>query len=175
MHSLVRLFAPVLSFTAEEVWQELGESAEDSVFLHTWHCFPDQSEILSDAQILIPRWQRLRELRARVLKQLEDARIQGEIGSSLAAIVEIHAAGEDFALLDSLGDDLRFVLITSEVHLQRVDDAAGEVIRVTASPHMKCERCWHYRQDVGSVPEHSSLCSRCVSNLAGSGEYRRFA
>lgn len=175
VHSLVRLFAPVLSFTVEEVWQELGESAEDSVFLHTWHCFPDQSEILSDAQILIPRWQRLRELRARVLKQLEDARIQGEIGSSLAAIVEIHAAGEDFALLDSLGDDLRFVLITSEVHLQRVDDATGEVIRVTASPHMKCERCWHYRQDVGSVPEHSSLCSRCVSNLAGSGEYRRFA
>jgi len=175
VHSLVRLFAPVLSFTAEEVWQELGESAEDSVFLHTWHRFPDQSEILSDAQTLIQRWQRLRELRARVLKQLEDARIQGEIGSSLAAIVEIHAAGEDFVLLDSLGDDLRFVLITSEVHLQRADDVAGEVIRVTASSHTKCERCWHYRQDVGSVPEHPSLCSRCASNLAGSGEYRRFA
>lgn len=175
VHSLVRLFAPVLSFTAEEVWQELGESAEDSVFLHTWHRFPNQLEIQSNAQILIQRWQRLRELRAMVLKQLEDARIQGEIGSSLAAIVEIHAAGEDFILLDSLGDDLRFVLITSEIYLQRADGMAEEVIRVTASPHTKCERCWHYRQDVGSVPEHPSLCSRCVSNLVGSGEYRRFA
>ncbi len=175
VHSLVRLFAPILSFTAEEVWQELGESTEDSVFLHTWHHFPDQPVISSDVQTLIQRWQRLRELRAKVLKQLEDARIQGEIGSSLAAIVEIHATGEDFVLLNSLGDDLRFVLITSEVHLQHVDDPAGEVIRVMASPYTKCERCWHYRQDVGSVLEHSSLCSRCVSNLADSGECRCFA
>ena len=175
VHSLVRLFAPVLSFTAEEVWQELSKSAEDSVFLHIWHRFPDQLEIQSDEQALIQRWQRLRELRARVLKQLEDARIQGEIGSSLAAIVEIHATGEDFTLLDSLGDDLRFVLITSEVHLLRADDTVGEIIRVTASPHPKCERCWHYRQEVGLVSEYSSLCSRCVSNLTGSGEYRRFA
>lgn len=172
VHSLVRLFAPVLSFTAEEVWQQLSGSVNDSVFLHTWYRFPEQPEILSGTQALLQRWQQLRELRARVQKQLEDARTQGEIGSSLAAIVEIRAAGENHVLLDSLGDDLRFVLITSEVRLQRVDDAAEEAVTVAASPHPKCERCWHYRQDVGMHSDHPTLCSRCVSNLAGPGESR---
>ena len=172
VHSLARLFAPILSFTAEEVWQQLSESTEDSIFLQTWHSFPAQPH---DAQALVQRWQQLRELRARVLKQLEDARIQGEIGSSLAAVVEIYVAEENYALLESLGDDLRFVLITSEVHLQRVDTVAEEAVIVTASTHQKCERCWHYRQDVGSVPDHPTLCSRCASNLSGPGECRHYA
>ena len=172
VHSLARLFAPILSFTAEEVWQQLSESTEDSIFLQTWHSFPAQPH---DAQALVQRWQQLRELRARVLKQLEDARIQGEIGSSLAAVVEIHVAEENYALLKSLGDDLRFVLITSEVYLQRVATVAEEAVIVTASTHQKCERCWHYRQDVGSVPDHPTLCSRCASNLSGPGECRHYA
>ncbi|SFU42568.1 Isoleucyl-tRNA synthetase [Nitrosomonas eutropha] len=172
VHSLARLLAPALSFTAEEVWQQLSGSTDDSVFLHTWHRFPEQP---GDAQILIQRWQQLRELRARVLKQLEDARIQGKIGSSLAATVEIRTIGENYTLLDSLEDDLRFVLITSEVHLQCVDNATEETIIVTASSYQKCERCWHYRQDVGSIAEHPSLCGRCVINLSGPGEYRRYA
>lgn len=172
VHSLARLFAPILSFTAEEVWQQLSESTEDSIFLQTWHSFPAQPH---DAQALVQRWQQLRELRARVLKQLEDARIQGKIGSSLAAVVEIHVDEENYALLKSLGDDLRFVLITSEVHLQRVDTVAEEAVIVTASTHQKCERCWHYRQDVGSVPDHPTLCSRCASNLSGPGECRHYA
>jgi isoleucyl-tRNA synthetase len=171
-HSLVRLFAPVLSFTAEEAWQQLSSSADDSVFFHTWHRFPEQAGNPCDTQTLLQRWQRLREWRAQVQKQLEDARAQGEIGSSLAAIVEIQAAGENYTLLDSLGDDLRFVLITSEVHLQRVDHVAAEAINVTASPHPKCERCWHYRQDVGEHTDHPTLCGRCVSNLSGPGESR---
>lgn len=172
VHSLARLFAPILSFTAEEVWQQLSESAEDSIFLQTWHSFPAQPH---DAQALVQRWQQLRELRARVLKQLEDARIQGKIGSSLAAVVEIHVAEENYALLKSLGDDLRFVLITSEVHLQRGATVAEEAVIVTASTHQKCERCWHYRQDVGSVSDHPTLCSRCASNLSGPGECRHYA
>lgn len=172
VHSLARLFAPILSFTAEEVWQQLSESTEDSIFLQTWHSFPAQPH---DAQALVQRWQQLRELRARVLKQLEDARIQGKIGSSLAAVVEIHVDEENYALLKSLGDDLRFVLITSEVHLQRVDTVAEEAVIVTASMHQKCERCWHYRQDVGSVSDHPTLCSRCASNLSGPGECRHYA
>jgi isoleucyl-tRNA synthetase len=171
-HSLARLFAPILSFTAEEVWQQLSGSADDSIFLHTWHHFPQLSE---DTQALLQHWQQLRELRAQVLKQLEDARTQGEIGSSLAAAVEIRATEENYALLNSLGDDLRFVLITSEVCLQRVENVAEEAIIVTASSHQKCERCWHYRQEVGSVPEHPTLCSRCVSNLSVPGEYRQYA
>lgn len=172
VHSLARMFAPILSFTAEEVWQQLSESTEDSIFLQTWHAFPAQPH---DAQALVQRWQQLRELRARVLKQLEDARIQGKIGSSLAAVVEIHVAEENYALLKSLGDDLRFVLITSEVHLQRVDTVAEEAVIVTASTYQKCERCWHYRQDVGSVSDHPMLCSRCASNLSGPGECRHYA
>ena len=172
VHSLARMFAPILSFTAEEVWQQLSESTEDSIFLQTWHAFPAQPH---DAQALVQRWQQLRELRARVLKQLEDARIQGKIGSSLAAVVEIYVAEENYALLKSLGDDLRFVLITSEVHLQRVDTVAEEAVIVTASTYQKCERCWHYRQDVGSVSDHPMLCSRCASNLSGPGECRHYA
>lgn len=173
VHSLTRLFAPILSFTAEEVWQQLSESPEDSVFLQTWHIFPKQQPV--HAQNLLQRWQRLRELRARVLKQLEDARIRGEIGSSLAAVVEIRVTGENYALLNSLGEDLRFVLITSEVCLQHVDKLDEEAIIVTASTHQKCERCWHYQQDVGSIIDHPTLCGRCVNNLSGSGEYRHYA
>lgn len=172
-HSLARLFAPILSFTAEEVWQQLSQSEEDSVFLHTWHHFPQQAE--DATSILLQRWQQLRELRAQVLKQLEDARTRGAIGSSLAAVVEIRASGDNYALLASLGDELRFVLITSEVHLQQVENVAEEAIIVTASSHQKCERCWHYRQDVGAVVEHPTLCSRCISNLSEPGEHRDYA
>ncbi|HRQ05191.1 MAG TPA: isoleucine--tRNA ligase [Nitrosomonas halophila] len=174
-HSLVRLFAPILSFTAEEVWQQLNHSEQDSILLHTWHLFPEQVSTPADTQILLNRWQRLRELRALVQKQLEDARARGEIGSSLAATVTIHAAGEDHALLASLGDDLRFMLITSEIHLQQAANLTDESITVAASPHLKCERCWHYRQDVGSHAEHPTLCGRCVNNLTGPGESRRHA
>ncbi|MCH9639531.1 MAG: isoleucine--tRNA ligase, partial [Betaproteobacteria bacterium] len=130
-HSLVRLFAPILSFTAEEVWEQLVSNTEDSVLLHTWHEFPTQP----NTEALQQRWDRIRTLRARVLKNLEDARVQGEIGSSLAAQVIIHANSEDFALLNSLGDDLRFVLITSEASVTQVSDPQQEGISVTSSPH----------------------------------------
>jgi len=174
-HSLVKLFAPILSFTTEEVWQQLVNSTDDSVLLHTWHQFPEQPNTLPDTQILLQRWRQLRELRTRVQKQLEDARTRGEIGSSLAAVVEIHATKENYLLLEMLGDDLRFVLITSEVYLRQVDNAEKETITVTASSHPKCERCWHYQQDVGTDPSYPTLCGRCISNLIGSGESRHYA
>ncbi len=170
-HSLVRLFAPILSFTAEEVWEQLVGNKEDSVLLHTWHEFPAQS----NTEALQQRWDRIRTLRARVLKNLEDARVQGEIGSSLAAQVKIHANSEDFALLNSLGDDLRFVLITSEASVTQVSDPQQEGISVTSSPHTKCERCWHYRQEIGQHTEHPTLCERCVTNLFAAGEQRHYA
>jgi len=170
-HSLVRLFAPILSFTAEEAWVHLTGVADDSVLLHTWHEFPSQP----DAQALMRRWTRLRELRSQVQRSLEESRARGEIGSSLAAAVEIRINGEDFVLLESLEDDLRLVIVTSEARVVRVESPQEERVIVTPSAHPKCERCWHYRQDVGSGTDHPTLCSRCVSNLFGAGEVRRYA
>ncbi|QOJ24312.1 MAG: isoleucine--tRNA ligase [Gammaproteobacteria bacterium] len=170
-HSLVRLFAPILSFTSEEVWEHLTGDNNDSVLLHTWHTFPAQA----DTAPLQQRWAEIRALRSQVLKKLEDARAQGEIGSSLAAIVEIRAGKEDFTVLNALSDDLRFVLIVSEVRLTQADDTQPEGIAVVSSTHTKCERCWHYRRDVGQHTEHPTLCARCITNLYGAGEERHFA
>ena len=170
-HCLVRLFAPILSFTAEEVWEHLTGDSEDSVLLHHWHNFPVQP----DGEHLQQRWARIRTLRSHVLKKLEDSRIQGEIGSSLAATVEIRVCAEDFTLLSSLHHDLRFVLIVSAVNLIQVNDSQQESILVTSSTHTKCERCWHYRPDVGHHADHPTLCERCVSNLFGNGEARNYA
>ncbi len=170
-HGLVRLFAPILSFTADEVWEHFTGETDSSVLLQTWHTFPAQPETDSLQQ----RWARIRELRSQVLKKLEESRTQGAIGSSLAAKVDIHAHAEDFAILDSLGDDLRFVLIVSEVNLIPTPDDQTESISVKPSAHSKCERCWHYRQDVGQHTEHTTLCHRCISNLFGRGEQRQYA
>jgi isoleucyl-tRNA synthetase len=170
-HSLVRLFAPILSFTADEAWEHLTRQPEDSVLLHIWHQFPEQS----DSQQLLERWAKIRALRAQVLKKLEESRIKGEIGSSLAATVEIRSEAADFSLLNSLGDDLKFVLITSETRLLQTDNLSGIEVIVTPSRQQKCERCWHYRIDVGSNAEHSTLCKRCIDNLYGDGEHREFA
>jgi len=123
----------------------------------------------------LARWSRLRQLRSNVLKKLEESRAQGEIGSSLAAIVTIQAAEADFTLLQSLGHDLRFVMITSEVHLHHVAHTNDISITVSPSPHQKCERCWHYCEDVGHHADHPTLCQRCVSNLYGTGEHRKHA
>lgn len=170
-HSLVRLFAPILSFTADEAWEYLTHRSDDSVLLHTWHRFPEQS----GAQQLLNRWTRIRSLRAQVLKKLEESRMKGDIGSSLAAIVEIRAGKDDFTLLSSLGDDLKFVLITSEASLLQIDGLQVIEIHITPSKHQKCERCWHYRTDVGHSKERPTLCERCVANLYGNGEQRKFA
>ncbi len=175
---LVRLMAPVLSFTAEEVWQALAGNAEDSVFLHTWDgVLPTQPE----EDVIKQRWVQLRRVRADVQKQLEEVRAAGRIGSSLAAELDLYAIGEIFDLLDSFGDDLRFVFITSQARLHQghhAEAAAGEAgvgIRVSPSEREKCERCWHYRDDVGAHADHPTLCGRCASNLYGEGEARRHA
>ncbi len=167
-HSLLRLMAPILSFTAEEAWGVLSGRADDSVFLHEWHAFPD----VSDAPALLARWQHVREVRAEVMKELERLRTAGAIGSPLQAHVEVRAAGERYAALGHLQDDLRFVLITSQA---RVVEAADESVIGSPSPHAKCERCWHYREDVGADAAHPGLCGRCRANLSGADEPREFA
>jgi isoleucyl-tRNA synthetase len=168
LQTLTKLLAPVLSFTAEEIWQLVGKS--DSIFMEAWHALPAQA----DEAALLARWGRLRELRALTTKRIEELRVAGSVGSSLQAEVTLLAAADDFDLLASLGDDLRFVLITSAARVEKSD---GETrVEATASSHEKCERCWHYRDDVGGADSaHPGLCGRCVSNLHGDGEARQHA
>ena len=168
--SLLRLMAPILSFTAEEAWKVFSPGA-GSIFLHTNYALP---AIDAPAQLLA-RWSALRAIRAEVTRQLEEIRVAGRIGSSLQAEVEIHAHAGKYELLASLGDDLRFVLIVSAAGVKRAASAGEEKISVAASSSGKCERCWHYRADVGADAAHPGICGRCVSNLYGPGEPRQHA
>ncbi|MEO8133803.1 MAG: isoleucine--tRNA ligase [Betaproteobacteria bacterium] len=161
-HSLLRLIAPVLSFTADEAWPIFTRNEKDSVLLHTWHQFPDAGGDLCE------RWDEIRVARSQVQKELEAVRAAGKIGSSLQAEVEVHAQDKRLEALKSLGDDLRFVFITSQAKVAHGD--AGIVVRPSA--HRKCERCWHYRADVGEDPTHADICGRCTQNLYGTGEHR---
>jgi isoleucyl-tRNA synthetase len=156
-HSLVRLMAPILSFTAEELWQHFTK--DESVFYSTWHEVP----ALPDGPALLAKWARLRELRNPVRKQIEELRAAGKVGSSLQAEVELGAAGDDRALLESLGEDLKYLFLTSAASV------GGAETRVKASTQPKCERCWHYRPDVNG----EGLCGRCQTNLKGPGETRK--
>lgn len=175
-HSLLRVMAPILSFTAEEAWAVFaGEKAfadsDETIFTQTLWTFPE----LADGEALLAKYAALREVRAAVTKQLEEVRSSGAIGSSLQAELAIKAAGDKYKLLASLDDDLKFVFITSQAKVEEVAGEADEAVAVTPSEAEKCERCWHYRRDVGHNHEHPGLCGRCVSNLFGSGEARRFA
>ncbi|MFA6903959.1 MAG: isoleucine--tRNA ligase [Gallionellaceae bacterium] len=169
--SLTRLMAPILSFTAEEVWSLLGQP-QGSVFESLWYELP--SLTAADAK-LTQDWAIICAWRARVNKRLEDSRAAGNIGSALAAEIDIHAAGSDYDVLARLGDDLRFVMITSRAGVKRANSEAEQHIEVLVSAYAKCERCWHYRADIGRNSEHATLCARCVSNLAGENEGRRYA
>ncbi|MEZ5616541.1 MAG: isoleucine--tRNA ligase [Rhodocyclaceae bacterium] len=171
LQALARLMAPVLTFTAEEIWQILTKNPEDSVMLATWHALPEPAQ----ESVLLTRWQQIREVRAEVSKVLEELRVAGKIGSSLQAEVEIRASGAKHELLASLGNDLRLVLICSKATLVKVGDSAAEGIAAEPSPHAKCPRCWHWREDVGVNAEHPELCGRCDANLHGGGEPRSHA
>ncbi|WP_313032329.1 isoleucine--tRNA ligase [Massilia alkalitolerans] len=175
-HALLRVMAPILSFTAEEAWavfagQQAYAQSDETIFTQTLWTFPD----VADGEALLAKYAALREVRADVTKQLEEVRASGAIGSSLQAELAIKAAGEKFQLLASLEDDLKFVFITSQASVEQVADAANEAVTVTPSEAEKCERCWHYRRDVGHDHAHAGLCGRCTSNLFGSGEARRYA
>jgi isoleucyl-tRNA synthetase len=169
--SLVKLMAPVLSFTAEEAWPCLSGGETPSVFLVMWHSFPE----FATEMHLVDKWKYIRAARAEALKQLEIARGSGQIGSSLAAEVELVYSGDKYEALKSLEDDLRFVMITSKATIQEVTNHDEETIKVIASQNPKCERCWHYRADVGADSMYPEICGRCVANLYGSGEPRQYA
>jgi isoleucyl-tRNA synthetase len=166
--ALLLLAAPVLSFTAEEAWRILRPD-EPSIFCRTWE---DAVPFLPDAEQLSAKWARILAVRSVVLKELEALRQGGKIGSSLQAEVVVGAPDAEYDALASLGDDLRFVLIASAATVARAEKL---VVTVTPSAHAKCERCWHYRADVGVEAAHPTLCGRCVANLFGAGERRAFA
>jgi isoleucyl-tRNA synthetase len=160
-HAMLRWMAPFLSFTAEEAWKVFGSSS--SIFLEEY------AEIGGPDAPLLARWERIRAIRDAANKEIEALREKGGVGSSLQANLVITAAAEDFALLQGLGDDLKFIFITSAVELR-----AGEALAIEAraSADTKCERCWHWRADIGRDPGHPTICGRCASNLFGAGEQR---
>jgi isoleucyl-tRNA synthetase len=163
-HAMLRWMAPFLSFTAEEAWKVFDGG--DSVFTETFWAFeaPDAA--------LLQKWARIREVRDVVNKEIEALRTAGGVGSSLQAQVAVTAPAAEHALLASLGDDLKFVFITSVADLLQGNTLA---VAVQASTDTKCERCWHYRSDVGQDQAHPLLCGRCTSNLHGAGEVRTVA
>lgn len=175
-NAMVCWLTPVLSFTAEEVWQNMPQNNNDSVFLQTW--YEELTEGYNNEAI-----DKCRSINTYVRKQMETMRAEKEIGSSLEVEVDIYCDKEAFNLLSGLGDELRFVFITSyaRVHLINkeatdcVDAGEGVKIKVSKSSHEKCVRCWHHREEVGSIKDHPGLCSRCVDNAIGNGEKREFA
>ncbi|MBN9428696.1 MAG: isoleucine--tRNA ligase [Burkholderiales bacterium] len=174
-HSLLRVMAPMLSFTAEEAWPlfapKLWQQGGETIFTQTYYAFPE----VADAEALRAKWSTIRRVRGEVLKKLEEVRTAGGIGSSLQAEVELRMGGDAYDALASLDDDLRLVLITSQARLSRAASADDEAIIVTPSTQPKCERCWHYRADVGRDAAHPTICGRCVDNLFGGGEARSYA
>ena len=177
---IVRWLAPVLSFTAEEIWTFLPGERSESVFLETWHPLPEV--VATDVD-----WPAFLQLRTDVTRELEKLRDGGSIGAPLDAEVDIYCAPDEYARFNALGEELRFFFITSHARVHRIEGTAppdsapasntgrgGVWIAVKPTSDPKCVRCWQRRPDVGSNPNHPEICGRCVSNIEGPGEDRRF-
>jgi len=181
VEALARWVAPILSFTAEEIYAHIPGERADSVLLEEY--YPGLSTLEADAELGRDFWEQVLEVKQAVNKCLEAARNAKVIKGSLAAEVTLYVDDALRASLAKLGDELRFVMLTSEVTLAPLSDGAdaeateleGLKVSVAASAHTKCERCWHRREDVGRHEAHPTLCGRCISNIEGPGEVRRFA
>ncbi len=181
--AFVRWIAPILSFTADEIWRALPGDRTASVFSQAWHAFPAMTEAEGLAR---PIWDQLRAARLAVAKVLEDLRVKGAIGQSLAAEVTLYADEPLLTALKGPGEELRFWFITSRADVRpaasrpaaalatALEDGGTLWIEAAASTAPKCERCWHRRPEVGENTQHPTLCRRCVANVAGPGETRRF-
>lgn len=170
-HAMMRLIAPVLSFTADEIWQTLNLDKEATVFEDVWYVLPEHG--LSEQQFT--HWKTIIALRAQAAKEIEVVREANKVGSSLQAELAFHVPEAEYMALASLSEDLRFVMLTSSATIYKVATEADRQILVTPSQYQKCDRCWHYRADVGNHAEHKTICDRCVSNLFGTGEVRTYA
>lgn len=185
LEAMTRWLAPILSFTGEEIWQHMPGERSRSVFLETW--YQNLFALGKDDPFGTEAWERIIDVREAVVKELEKLRVVGGVGASLDAEVDLYCDGVLYDDLSRLEDELRFVLITSYARLHPLSECPAQAVDVvtvddqklgialSVSPHPKCVRCWHHREDVGSHPEHPELCDRCVENVAGTGEQRRFA
>ncbi len=182
LESLVRVLAPILSFTAEEIWGHMAGEREDSVLFATRYELLDAigSDDQADAH-----WNQIIAVRNEVKKQIESLRVEGKVGSALDADVKLYADGNAYEALASIESELRFVLITSSASLAPLSDAPEGAVKVESDSRLmvmvasldneKCVRCWHRRPDVGHIEAHPELCGRCVENIDGDGETRYFA
>ncbi len=185
IEAMVRWFAPILSFTAEEIWGHIPGKRNESVFINEWYAFPAMEK--DGYGMDLNYWSTVMEVRDVVNKELERLRTAGEIGANLQADVELYCGREIYDLLNRLEDELRFVLITSTAKLYIAGEPPKEAqhfilssndevwVAVSASEHDKCVRCWHYREDVGKHEAHPELCGRCIENIEGDGESRSYA
>ncbi len=185
IEAMARWLAPVLSFTAEEIWQHIPGQRGESVLLETWYELPAAFGAEADERMAL--WEEVIAMREAVGKELERLRVAGGIGSGLGSEVDVYCGRELHDRVQCIAEELRFVFITSEARLHLVTQppvgglhvklAGGDEFWVTVAPseHAKCARCWHHRADVGTHSEHPELCGRCVENVAGDGEIRRYA
>ncbi|MEI6146873.1 MAG: isoleucine--tRNA ligase [Methylococcales bacterium] len=182
LEALTRWLAPIISYTADEIWQYLPGERSDSVFLETWY----QGLVKLDEKSTMTQefWQQVMLVRNAVSKELEKSRGKGEIGSSLNAELELYCNPEYLEILNQLAGELHFIFITSNASVMAEQHSPEDAIqtelegiklKVIVSEHHKCVRCWHQRYDVGEHAEHPELCGRCVENVAGNGEHRHYA
>jgi isoleucyl-tRNA synthetase len=186
---MCRWIAPILSFTADEIWKAIPGEHSDSVLLENW--YHELTDLNADENMNMDFWQTILEVRSAVSKELEALRADKTIGSSLDAEVTLYVDEDLQSKLSALEQELRFVLITSKASVKDITEADNNCIetsiskpdggsriikiRAIASTNKKCVRCWHHREDIGSNSEHPELCGRCVDNVAGKGEQRLFA
>lgn len=187
LEAMSRWIAPILSFTADEIWITLpkpkGSEREVSVFLSTW--YEGLEGLNEDDQKGRTFWLQILAVKNAVNKRIEEERNAGKIKGALATEVSLFCEGELFDALVSLGDELRFVLITSGTRVLPLSAAEGVqasaseldglLLEIHSSTHAKCDRCWHHREDVGQHTVHPELCGRCIENIDGDGEKRAFA
>ncbi|KPX01835.1 isoleucine--tRNA ligase [Pseudomonas syringae pv. coryli] len=180
--ALVRWIAPILAFTADELWQFLPGERNESVMLNTW--YEGLTEMPADFDMDRAYWERIMAVKTSVNKEMENLRAAKAIGGNLQAEVTLYAEESLVADLSKLSNELRFVLITSTASVAPlasapadavVTEVAGLKLKVLKSSHAKCARCWHHREDVGGNPEHPEICGRCVDNISGAGEVRHYA
>ena len=182
IEALTRWLAPIISYTADEIWQYIPGVRSESVFLEGW--YEGLTKLDENTSMNREFWQKIMAVRTAVSKELEKSRGKGDIGSSLNAEVELYCNAELYEALSQLSGELHFIFITSNASLMAdqfaPDDAIqteleGVKLKVIVSEHKKCVRCWHQRYDVGEHVEHPELCGRCVENVVGDGEQRYYA
>ncbi|MBY7828999.1 isoleucine--tRNA ligase [Vibrio fluvialis] len=188
VEALVRWMAPIMSFTADEIWNEMptnqanGEARGKFVFADEW--YEGLFGLAEGEELNNEFWTDIQKVRGAVNKLLENARNEKTIGGSLQAEVTLFASDELAAKINKLEDELRFVLLTSKANVKplaeksdaaQATDIDGLFVQVNKTEAEKCDRCWHYTPDVGTIKGHETICGRCVSNVDGEGEVRKFA